>query len=94
MKEKQKVALEAVLSERAYQEQRFPGHTHTPGEYLLLVEKLLVDAKKQWTLHGNNAALHEIRQITAVGFAALEQCGAPKRGEPIVSHDGQEVLGL
>jgi hypothetical protein len=76
--------IEAITGERAYQEQKWPGHTHTTAEWLLIIEKLCADARRAWvTGHGDNEALHEIRQITATGVACMEQCGAPKRGEPI-----------
>lgn len=76
--------LAAIDGERAYQEQKWPGHTHTTSEWLLIIEKLCVDARRAWvTGHGDNHALHEIRQITATGVACLEQCGAPKRGDPV-----------
>ena len=75
---------EAIESERAYQEQKWPGHSHTAAEWLLIIEKLCADARREWvTGHGDNGALHEIRQITATGVACMEQCGAPKRGDAI-----------
>lgn len=76
--------IEAITGERAYQEQKWPGHTHNTAEWLLIIEKLCADARRAWvTGHGDNEALHEIRQITATGVACLEQCGSPKRGDPI-----------
>lgn len=72
--------LKAIQSERAYQEQKWPGHMHTVAEWLLIMQKCLDDAKRAWvTGHGDEQALHEIRQVTAVGVAAMEQCGAPIR---------------
>lgn len=76
--------LQAIKSERDYQEQKWPGHEHTVAEWILIMDKCLSDARRAWvTGHGDNQALHEIRQVVAVGVAAMEQCGAPMRGEPV-----------
>ena len=73
--------LEAIVSERNYQEQKWPGHRHTTVEWLLIMQKCLDDAKCTWIAgHGDDQVLHEIRQVVAVGVAAMEQCGAPLRG--------------
>jgi len=74
-----------VLShERAYQELKWPGHDHSVAEWLLIMEKLMQDARRAWvTGHGDNEALHEVRQVVATGIACMEQCGAPMRGEPL-----------
>jgi len=72
--------IAAIENERAYQEKRWPGHRHTVGEWLLIMDKCLNDAKRCWvTGHGDDTALHEIRQVVATGVAAMEQCGAPLR---------------
>jgi hypothetical protein len=74
----------AIEGERAYQEQKWPDHQHCVAEWLLIIEKLCNDARHAWvTGHGDDKALHEIRQITATGVACMEQCGAPLRGEPV-----------
>ncbi len=75
--------LAALSSEFAHQQAKWPGHQHTVAEWLLILEKLCGDARHAWvTGHGDNQALHEIRQITATGAACMEQCGTPLRGEP------------
>ena len=72
--------LVAIESERLYQEKKWPNHQHTLAEWLLIIQKCLDDAKRSWvTGHGDNSALHELRQVTAVGVAAMEQCGALPR---------------
>jgi hypothetical protein len=79
MKIKQEV-INSIESERNYQELRWPGHHHTTAEWLLIMQKCLDDAQRKWvTGHGDDQALHEIRQVVAVGVAAMEQCGAPPR---------------
>lgn len=73
----------AILSERAYQETKWPRHRHTTGEWLLIMQKCLDDAKRAWVCgHGDDSALHEIRQVVTVGVVAMEQCGAPLRKTP------------
>jgi hypothetical protein len=74
--------MEAIDSERAYQEEKFQGRTHQHGvaEYLLIMEKCLGDAKRAYSGNGNDAtALDEVRQVVAVGVACMEDHGAPLR---------------
>lgn len=72
--------LAAVASERNYQEAKWPGHTHTVAEYILIMEKCLADAKKAWIGNGGDYhALDEVRQIVAVGVCCMEHHGAPPR---------------
>ena len=79
---KQKRAIEVVLMERAYQEKKWPGHSHTVAEWILILQKLLHDAERAWvTGHGDDQALHEIRKIAATAIACMEQCGSKPRGE-------------
>jgi hypothetical protein len=76
--------LKAITGEREYQERKWPQHQHSVAEWLLIIEKLCDDARRAWvTGHGDNQALHEIRQIAATSVACMEQCGAPERGEPV-----------
>ena len=76
-----KPVLRSIVSERTYQNYKWPGHKHTVGEWLLIMEKCLSDGKRLYvTAHGNELkALNEIRQVIAVGIAALQQHGAPIR---------------
>jgi hypothetical protein len=70
----------AIESEREYQEKKWPAHRHTCGEWILIMDKCMTDAKRAYvTGHGDDSALHEIRQVVAVGVAAMEQCGALER---------------
>lgn len=73
--------LAAVESERAYQKSKHGTKKRTVGEMILIMEKVLRDARHAWYSAGDAAALHEIRQVAAVAFAAMEEFGAPKRGE-------------
>lgn len=74
--------LQAIQSERIYQERKWPNHKHTVAEWILIMEKCLNDAKQAWYRNPDDyKVLHEIRQVVAVGVAAMEQCGAPPRRE-------------
>lgn len=70
---------EAIDSERAYQERKYPGHQHSTGEWLLIMQKCLNDATKAWNCGHGEGVLDEIRQVTSVGVAAMEEHGAPLR---------------
>jgi hypothetical protein len=73
------VAL-AIRSERIYQEAKWGGHGHNVGEWLLIMEKCLNDAKRAWSAaHGGAKVLSEVRQVAATAIACLEQHGAPVR---------------
>lgn len=69
--------IAAIDSERAHQESRFP-HNHTPGEYILILRKVLADAERVW-YHNPEHVMAEIRQVVAVGVKAMEEYGAPLR---------------
>lgn len=76
--------MQAIQSEREYQEAKWPGHNHSVSGWLLIMDKCMTDAKRAYvTGHGDSSALHEIRQVVAVGVAAMEQCGALKRVESV-----------
>lgn len=76
--------IEAIMGERDYQNKKWPGHSHTTGEWILILDKLVHDARREWvTGHGDNSALHEVRQIAATAVACMEECGAPQRGDQI-----------
>ncbi len=76
-----------IDSERDYQEaQQGNSRRHagqpamTPGEYILCMEKCLADARDTWYKpDGGVNSLPFIRKVTALGVAAMELWGAPKR---------------
>lgn len=73
-----------VESERSYQQERFPGHSHDVLGWLGIMSKCLHDAYSRHTTdRSSDAVLHEVRQVVAVGFACLQEHGAPKRGDEI-----------
>lgn len=71
--------LRVVLEERSYQDSKWgtiDEHPHTVGEWLLILEQELDEAKEAWVKgDGDDGALSEIIQVVAVGFACLEQHG-------------------
>jgi hypothetical protein len=83
----------AIDRERAWQELKWgtnTEHPHTVGEWLLIVEAELAEAKQGWVKgQGDYDALRELVQVAAVAVAALEQHGAPERPWPAL---GQALL--
>lgn len=89
--EKQQKALDIVLSERAYQDMRIARdgttapneHYHSPEEFLLYIEYYAQKAREvastTWGPECKPAVMDVIRKITALGFAAIEMNGAPRR---------------
>jgi hypothetical protein len=78
---------EAVNSERNYQNEKWgDGHDlqhRRPEEWLVYMKVYLDAAFVQITMEPDETAipktLDTIRKITALGVAAMEQLGAPKR---------------
>ena len=73
----------AIRRERSYQDEKWgtiAGHPHTVGEWLLIMEKELREAKGAWiSQRGDIGALEEILHVIAVGCACLEQHGIVER---------------
>ncbi len=85
----------AIDSERDYQRGRAEEvsgigsgeHRHSVEEFVLYMEDYMHELRNQlsrtWTPSGNAAdapaSLHTLRKVIALGVAALEQHGAPKR---------------
>lgn len=85
----QTVAFSAVRDEREFQDQKFgPGSRHTIGEWILIMEAELEEAKLALIKGGvgRNSVLQEIVQVCATGVACLEQHGVQEVGrmQPIV----------
>ena len=78
---RQKVYV-AIARERAYQGRQWGNTWHTVGEWLLILESELTEAKQGWVKgHGNCEALLEILQVAAVAVACLEAHGVVERQE-------------
>jgi hypothetical protein len=75
--------FDALRRERAYQDAKWgtiQQHPHTVGEWLLVVESELLEAKEAWCKgQGDRGALVELVQVAAVVVACLEQHGIVER---------------
>ena len=74
----------ALSRERAYQDTKWGTTGHTVGEWLLILESELAEAKQGWVKgHGDGEALAEILQMASVAVACLEAHGIVERQETI-----------
>ena len=87
MKTSQHIVVSAVIDERTYQDGKWgtiEENPHTVGEWLLILEGELAEAKAAWLKASNmRPTLAEVRQVAAVAIACLEQHGVRFR-----EHDG------
>lgn len=72
--------IEAILEERHWQDAKhgvIEEHGHTVGEWILIAERELAEAKEALLKGGTgrNAPMHELVQVAATCVAALEQHG-------------------
>jgi hypothetical protein len=69
--------------ERDHQDHKWgciEDHPHEVGAWILILEKLVQDARLAWVgKTGDVGALAEIRQIASTAVACMEQHGAPSR---------------
>ena len=73
----------AISRERASQDKEWGTTGHTVGEWLLILESELAEAKQGWVKgHGDGEALAEILQMASVAVACLEAHGIVEREEP------------
>lgn len=64
----------AISRERAYQDVKWKNNPQTVGEWLLIMQAELDEAKEAWVKNrGDGKALEEILQVISVGVACLEQ---------------------
>lgn len=75
--------MHAVEDERHYQDRKWgtiDEHPHTVGEWLLIAESELQEAKAAWCKgRGDEGALLELLQVISVGVACLQQHGVITR---------------
>ena len=72
--------FQTITRERDFQEQGWGDNPHAVGEWLLIMQAELDEAKQAWVEgHGDNGALKEILQVISVGVACLEQHGVVER---------------
>ena len=73
-------AFSALDGEREYQEAKWGDNSRaTIGEFLLYMQSYLREAEKNLTGGSDQGALEHLRKVTALGVAAMEQHGAPRR---------------
>lgn len=95
----------AVLNEREYQDAKWgtvEERPHTVGEWLLIAESELNEAKQAWCKgKGDYGALEELLQVVAVGFACLEQHGVIENPQRLLAtklmtsrpNSGKDAIG-
>ena len=71
-------AFSAIAMEREYQEGKWPGHVHSPAEWLLILEQLIEQAKVDY-YEGVGSIMGSVRKIAATAVAAMEQQGVVHR---------------
>lgn len=89
-------AIEAVLGEREYQDQKFGcvrQRGHEVGAWLSLMETHIRRASEAWAdCSGDYVALAHVRKVVAIGLACGEQHGLPLRQQlPVASQPAQVV---
>lgn len=63
-----------ITRERDYQDAKWKANPHTVGEWLLIMQSELDEAKEAWVKNrGDGKALDEILQVISVGVACMEQ---------------------
>ncbi len=72
--------LDALKRERNFQDTKWGTDGHTVGEWILILQTELDEAKLGWIKSkGDASALEEILQVVCVGIACLEQHGIVER---------------
>jgi len=70
----------AVTRERNHQIHTWGSNPHSVGEWLLILQAELDEAKEAWVKNrGDIKALEEILQVVAVGVACMEEHGVVER---------------
>lgn len=82
MTEQRVLIYEAVDRERTYQAKIHFEENKSVGEWILIIEGELKEAKMAWIKNGNKRALEEILQVVACGVAAMEQHGIYEEHSP------------
>lgn len=73
----QGAVFQKITRERDYQDVKWNANPHTVGEWLLIMQVELDEAKEAWVKNrGDGKTLDEILQVVSVGVACLEQHSA------------------
>lgn len=68
------VVFRMINKERDYQDVKWGNNLHTVGEWLLIMQAELDEAKEAWVKNkGDAKALDEMLQVISVGVACMEQ---------------------
>lgn len=90
--------FDAVAAERRYQDRKWGSiteHPHSLGDWLLILEGEVKEAKAAWLKLGTPATLLEVLQVAAVGVACLEDHGIVRRPDGASVVDARRAtLGL
>ncbi len=71
---------QAIARERKHQDEKWGHNPHSVGEWLLILQAELDEAKQAWIKNqGDEAALEELLQVVSVGMACIEQHGIVDR---------------
>jgi len=77
--------MRAINQERQYQERKWGGNSHSVGEWLLILESELQEAKQGYVKgQGSYDALLEVLQVAAVAVACLEEHGVITRPQVLL----------
>lgn len=80
-----KEVYEILDDERDYQDKKWGGEVHDDAhsisDFLVLIRKHLTDAENALYSSNNKDAMDAIREVTAIGVAAMETKGCSKRKE-------------
>lgn len=83
MKATRMEVFEVIDEERYYQNERWPGHTHSNTEYLVYIDHYIKQGfQAASTLDGGDYGLETrnvLRKIAALAVAAMEENGAEHR---------------
>lgn len=70
----------AIDSERTYQDNKWPNHSHEVGAWITMLRSYVTKADEAWTNNiGDAAALEVIRKISGIAVRCMEEHGAPHR---------------
>lgn len=90
MTDEYKAAIDAITSERAYQDAKWGDNldkTNTVTDYATYMDKYMEEVKNG---KDDNAKLESMRKVAALAVKAMEVYGAPQRdGFPVCDHCGE-----
>jgi hypothetical protein len=73
-----------IDSERTYQDDRWPGHKHSPVEYLVYMRDYIEEALHRESREDSvtwTATMDSFRKVAALAVACMEEHGAQRRSK-------------